>query len=223
MPRPSAEPVAAAPAVRSEADLARSLERAGVLLEHRRAALAQFPDDVRAEVKAWQAARPRRWTVTGLEVREGDLIDPDTAMPHGLAIKGPVGTGKTHLAAAIARSMLTPARFSLEFLHARKLFRRLWECFGDDAKRPEQEAIDELTKCLVLVIDDLGHEGRVSEAVVGALHEILTIRNGEYRTTIVTTNLTLDEIAKAYDPSIASRIGGWAQIVLVGDDRRQPR
>ena len=81
--------------------------------------------------------------------------------------------------------------------------------------------IADFTSCDVLLIDDLAHEGRVSEAGIGALHEVITIRNGNYLPTAISTNLTLEEIAQHYDASIASRLAAWLPVVLNGPDRRK--
>lgn len=137
----------------------------------------------------------------------------------GLLIVGPVGTGKTQLLAAIGREYLF-AKKAIAFHMARELFRRIWNTYRDGAEETEQEVIEDLTTCDFLAVDDLAHEGKASEAGIGALHEILSERHGNYLPTAITTNLTLPQMSQRYGAAIASRVGSWQTIVLDGKDRR---
>jgi DNA replication protein DnaC len=136
-----------------------------------------------------------------------------------LLVLGPVGTGKTRLAAAIARESIR--RGAKPAMHlARTLFRRLWSTYREGAVETEDHVIEHLTTAELLVIDDIAHKGRPSDAVISVLHEILTIRIGFGRPTVVTTNLTLEEIGRHYRESIRSRLGSWPTLVMRGRDWR---
>lgn len=69
--------------------------------------------------------------------------------------------------------------------------------------------LDDLVQASHLVIDDLGRENvRLRESSAQALHTILTKRERGPRPlpTVVTSNSSVDELAKVYDAAIASRL-----------------
>lgn len=189
------------------------LEKAGVMREHQSATLEDWPD---------RAAMLREWAA----------VEATDARSSCILVNGPVGTGKSRLAVAILAEVLRvrepaptftasdrrPRGERARFVLARRLLNELWR---DTSASDGGGAMDAWAQTRWLVIDDLGHEGRVSEAGLGAFHELLSLRCGNYERTIVTTNLSLEEIGQSYDPSIASRLAGWTQIVLTGPDRRR--
>lgn len=138
-----------------------------------------------------------------------------------LLVSGNTGRGKSHLAAALMR-VWTMRGEQPRMVLARQLFRRIWSTYRDDSHESEADAMESLCGAAPLVIDDLGpgREGRVTEAVIGALHEILTRRLDHRRSTVVTTNYALDEIETWYGQAIASRLESMTSLVLDGDDRR---
>ncbi len=143
------------------------------------------------------------------------------ARHRGLLAIGPPGAGKTRLAVAVVKHMLR-AGASVQFGLARHWFREIRSTYRDNATKSEAEILDRLCGVDLLVIDDLNHEGTVTEHVLGALHEILDRRIGNYRMSMISTNLTAEQIAKVYDASIASRVASFVVVVLAGADRRRP-
>jgi DNA replication protein DnaC len=176
-----------------------NMARLGVLKEHTAATLNEFESSVATRALS-VLEKPQQY--------------------QGLLVTGPTGVGKTRLLAALARhAILGDKRVCYRL--ARQLLRRIWNTYRDDAGETEEEVIADFSMCDLLVIDDLAHEGRVSEARLSALHEIISTRNGNYLPTAISTNLTLAEIANHYDPALGSRLGAWLQVVLTGPDRRQ--
>jgi hypothetical protein len=140
-------------------------------------------------------------TAAGLLVRR-DAV-------RGLFIGGPKGTGKTRLLAAIAGAA-GHARFGL----ARVIIRGTWNVETKDAE------IRKLAECPLLLLDDIGREGKPSEDVLGLWHEILSARNGNYLPTAVTSNYTLDQLTQRYDEAIVDRFSPWRRVVMTGRSRR---
>jgi len=81
-------------------------------------------------------------------------------------------------------------------------------------------------KVVLLVLDDLGAE-KVSDFVLQTLYDLLDRRYGECLETIITSNLSLDQLTVHYGSHgdrLASRIAGMGPaLVLKGKDRRWQR
>ncbi|MBI2818566.1 MAG: ATP-binding protein [Acidobacteria bacterium] len=180
------------------ANIPTELRREGITMDHSVAKLADFPDSTQ-ELCARFMEHPEKY--------------------RGLLIVGPTETGKTRLLATLTREYVVK-RSEVRFHLARQLFRRIWNTYRDDSRETEQDVIEDLTNTDFLAIDDLSNEGRTTEAVIGALHEIVSVRLGNYMPTAISTNLTPAQITERYGDAIASRLGSYARIVLAGEDRR---
>ena len=187
------------------------------------------------------AGVPERYRVA----RSGDFKLPPIEMnDSGLFLTGPVGRGKTHLAAAVLADMLPEiwqiievfshrlADKSDEYLIGRtvtpnalwvsvpKLLLRLKRTFSQQSQECEGDVIDELIKPRLLILDDLGAE-KVSDWSASNVCMILDERIAECRATIVTSNLSGRDIHDAGDERLASRLGGMEQMTVTGQDRRR--
>lgn len=135
-----------------------------------------------------------------------------------LLLYGKTGLGKTHLSLAIAGKAVE-AGYGVIYMTAQNLFNRLErEKFGrGDGENTEQSILD----CDLLIIDDLGSEFS-TQLTVSALYNIVNCRGLEEKPTIISTNLTPDELKNTYSDRIASRIlSAYTILQFDGADIRQ--
>jgi DNA replication protein DnaC len=133
-----------------------------------------------------------------------------------------VGVGKTHLAAALARERTRHT--SLRWFSVPTLFALLALSFQSSGR---DEALSVLAGSQTLVLDDLDKVRATeyaAEQIFCAIDNRLTAGAG----LLVTTNLTLSEIAarypEPYGEAIASRLAGYCEtFALDGPDRRMER
>ena len=146
----------------------------------------------------------------------GDAIDQVkawTKRPRGmLTILGPVGTGKTRSAAAALHALYVRGadgfrRDGLRFLTAAGFVAMLRRAgFEADVER------ERIARWGLLALDDLGTE-HATEWTRGQVIALLIEREANKRATIITSNLSLDEIARAFDNRLASRLApGKAEV-----------
>lgn len=133
-----------------------------------------------------------------------------------LLLRGPTGTGKTQVSLAIARLAAEKGHFVL-YGPTGRLFHRLeQEHFG----RAEGNGLEEMTGCDLLVMDDLGTEFTGSFSA-SCLYELLNTRLLAGLPTLISTNLTADQLSARYGEAITSRIIGVFQpVVFYGSDVR---
>ncbi len=135
-----------------------------------------------------------------------------------LLLSGNPGLGKTFLSACIARTVADRG-YSVAYETAGHLFTKMERAKfgGDEECRRECE---NFTRCDLLILDDLGTEmpGQFTNV---ALYSLINDRLLAGKPTIISTNLTTEDIGKRYTPQIASRLrGSYRRVPFVGDDIR---
>ena len=135
-----------------------------------------------------------------------------------LLFSGNTGLGKTFLSACIARAVADQG-YSVVYESAGHLFAAL-EKARFEANDENRRAAAKYTECDLLIVDDLGTE-LPGQFVTAALYSLINDRLLENKPTIISTNLNVDELARRYNPQIASRLrGSYKRVAFVGDDIR---
>ena len=135
-----------------------------------------------------------------------------------LLFSGNTGLGKTFLSACIARAVADQG-YSVVYESAGHLFQTLEKARfeGNDENR---RAAAKYSDCDLLIVDDLGTE-LSGQFVTAALYSLINDRLLESKPTIISTNLSEDELSRRYNPQIASRLkGSYRRMAFVGDDIR---
>jgi len=140
-----------------------------------------------------------------------------------LLFQGGTGLGKTFLSACIARVVAEKgfsvcydtAVSALESFELRK--------FARDAEAAESAGlkVSRMLDCDLMILDDLGTE-MVTSVSISALYTLINTRLTYGRTTIISTNLSDEELRRRYTPQICSRIEGeFTKLPFVGQDIRK--
>ena len=134
-----------------------------------------------------------------------------------LLLYGKTGLGKTHLSLAVAGKAVESG-YGVIYTSAQNLFNKLEkEKFGRSDGNTEETIFD----CDLLIIDDLGAEF-TTQFTVSALYNIINSRELEGKPTIISTNLTPEQLTSAYSERIASRIlSNFVMLYFDGSDIRQ--
>ena len=135
-----------------------------------------------------------------------------------LLFTGGTGLGKTFLSACIARTAAENG-FSVVYDTAVHVF----SAFEEAKFRPGEESEESVRRyrdCDLMILDDLGSEmttSLVQESLYTLINQRLTAR----RCTVMSTNLSTNEIRQRYSPQIASRLlGEYETLLFYGDDIR---
>ena len=122
----------------------------------------------------------------------------------GLYISGVYGCGKTHLACAVIQELINK-RFTIYFSTVSQLLADLKSDFFDKPYR-DKSLYDLVRTCDLLILDDIGAE-KITDWVRETLFIILNYRYSNLKSTIFTSNKTVEQLAKVEGYGrLASRI-----------------
>lgn len=146
------------------------------------------------------------------------FVDSFSDSFQNLLIYGNTGVGKTFLTHCIARELIDRIH-SVIYVTASQLFELLGNReFGQRTEDIHTGSL--LESCDLLIIDDLGTE-LTNSFTVSQLFICLNDRIIQKKSTIISTNLSLNEIKSIYSERIFSRISSNFRLLkLVGDDIR---
>jgi DNA replication protein DnaC len=133
--------------------------------------------------------------------------DPD----RWLYLAGPTGTGKTHLAVAIANARVADNR-PVMFRFVPDLLDYLRRTFSPESPVRYEQAFDRLRNAELLILDDLGAQASTPWAEE-KLYQVIVHRHNSAAPTVITSRVLLEDVPGAppqflvrYSDAIASRL-----------------
>lgn len=135
----------------------------------------------------------------------GSMLSEET--PHWLSLLGPPGIGKSHLARFICYFFVCKcarwlgSRCTIEEREARFYD---WRKCADKLRNQEYDLIDGMDEKAFIVIDDIGTIDDKSGFIAAKLEDLCNRRMGKW--TVITANLSLEQIADKIDTRLASRM-----------------
>ena len=134
-----------------------------------------------------------------------------------LLFLGEAGLGKTHLSLAIVNEVLAKG-YEAVYSPAGTLFDRIEK--EHFAYTGSEDFLDTVLNADLLVIDDLGTEFS-TQFTQSVVYNIINTRILKNKATILSTNLTIEELRNRYNPRVCSRlIGHYEFKQFTGDDIR---
>ena len=144
-------------------------------------------------------------------------FDPKTSP--SILMMGGTGLGKTHLSSAVARGVIEKGN-DVFYTGAIDLFSQFEIQRFKTYNNEPNELIERYFECDLLVIDDLGTE-MINQFSISTLYNLLNDRLSRKKPTIVSTNLTQEDIQKKYTDRITSRMfGEYKVLFFAGTDIR---
>ena len=126
-----------------------------------------------------------------------------------LFLQGTVGSGKSYMAYSTVKQWLSEGKTTL--FHAFSSM-DLVHYMQKDYNGQGSDHYNELKKTHLLLIDDLGTERSTEDSLFQVMRLIYS-RHTEMKKTIITTNLSIDDLASKFHPRLTSRIMGGTTIV----------
>ena len=127
--------------------------------------------------------------------------------------------GKTFLSTCIAREIME-REFSVLYFSAPQLFSVLTQTKFDRNDVDSKNMNDYIFNCDLLIIDDLGSE-YTNAFIAAQFFTCINERLIHKKSTIISTNLSLESLANLYTERSFSRItSSYALLKIIGDDIR---
>ena len=185
-----------------QAAMERAIGRAGIPRRFRDRSFDAYVADGEAQRRALTLAREYAANFAAIRER-GDCL---------LLVGGP-GTGKTHLACAILREVISAGHSGL-FLTVSEGLRLIRSTYSPGSSQSEAQVFEALTSPDLLVLDEVGVAIGNETKRRAMLFDVLNARYGEMRPTILIGNLTAAEMEHYLGERIMERLMDLGSIMV---------
>lgn len=136
-----------------------------------------------------------------------------------LLLIGTTGTGKTHISTAIAKEVISQG-FDVLYDSVQNIINDFETDKFRSGYNNTESASEKYLECDLLIIDDLGTEFS-NQFTVSCLYNLLNTRINHGKATVISTNLSPEELSSKYEGRIYSRLIGRSTVLLFeGGDHR---
>lgn len=142
----------------------------------------------------------------------------------GMVMCGKPGTGKNHLAIAIAKHVIREFRSSVGFTTALRIARNFKSTWSKNSSRTEDEVIEQYTSRDLLIIDEVGVQfGSDAEKLI--MFEIINTRYERMKPTILISNQTREELSAFIGERVIDRMndGGGCTLAFTWESYRDKK
>jgi len=177
------------------------------------------------EHEHYQQLYQKRISIIPLLYRKIDCDYHDLVMNgiyNSLILMGPSGVGKSVAAGSMSKEIVKDPKRRVYWINYARFINKLQCLYRRSVNEisPYEYTKKYMSFNGTLVLDDFGAE-KLSDSVRNTTYSIISYREEYNLHTIITTNLSLDEIDKLNGSRISSRIVGFCKpIKLDGKDRR---
>lgn len=153
-------------------------------------------------IEDYRATTPGQRAVATISLRYAESWPEQYRKGGSLVMVGGPGTGKTHLACGIANQIMPEHMATVAFGAVSTIIRAIRSTYG--GKGSESQAMNELLKPDLLIMDEIGAEGG-SDHDTKLLFEIINKRYENLRPMILISNLNADDLEKYLGQRVMDR------------------
>lgn len=178
---------------KNEQEIAKKLDLSGMPEKFRKVKVLGFKTDVyKQKVSRTDATLAKR--IATNFITNYKEIEKGKGLYFYSSIKG---AGKTRLACSIGNALMSMYGQTVVYMKADDLFLQIRKTYKDSNDATEDEILKIYREADVLIIDDIAVE-KPSDFAGRVLYNILDARMENFKTTIITSNRTIEDIADVY-------------------------